>query len=195
MKYILGIDEAGRGCLAGPVYVAAVLFYENYNNPSIKDSKLLTPEKREYAYSIIKENAVWYQFYWLSNLVIDNLGISKAIYLLMRQLHEDTIKLFPNYNITTIIDGNFDPIKEEKTSYLIKADRKIIAVSAASIVAKVERDNYMKIIAKEFPQYSFETHKGYGTKKHINEILNYGLSSIHRKSFILSSKAMDYAKS
>lgn len=195
MKYILGIDEAGRGCLAGPVYVAAVLFDEEYICHSIKDSKLLKPEKREYAYSIIKEKAIWYQFYSLSNIVIDNLGISKAIYLLMKQLYEDAKKFYPDLDITTIVDGNFDPIKREKTFFLIKADRKITAVSAASIVAKVERDNYMKSISKYFPQYSFSFHKGYGTKKHIKEILNFGLSSIHRKSFILSSKAIDYAKS
>ncbi|HPC37687.1 MAG TPA: ribonuclease HII [Exilispira sp.] len=194
-RFILGIDEAGRGCLAGPVFVASVLFDQKYSCQNIKDSKLLNPEKRERAYSIIKEDAIWYQYYYLSNIVIDTIGISNSIYLLMRQLYYDVKNLFPQFDITTIIDGNIDPIKEENTFSLVKADRKILSVSAASIVAKVERDRYMKNISKYFSQYSFDEHKGYGTKKHINEILNFGLSTIHRKSFCLSKKAIEYARS
>ncbi len=194
-KYILGIDEAGRGSLAGPVYVAGVLLPEYYTNEKIKDSKLLKPEKREFAYSIIKEYSLFYQFYHLSNIVIDHLGISKSIYLLMNQIYLDVKKLFPELKIITIIDGNYNPIKEDYTYSIIKADSKITAVSAASIVAKVERDLYMKNIAKYISEYDFNIHKGYGTKSHISKILRYGNSIIHRRSFVLSEKAKKYAGS
>ncbi len=194
-KYILGLDEAGRGCLAGPVFVAAVLFEENYQNDNIKDSKLLKPEKREFAYNIIKKDALFYQFYYLNNLIIDHIGISKAIYLLMNSLYKDLIKIYPDINFIAIIDGNYDPIKKDNTYSLIKADSKIVSVSAASIIAKVERDNYMKKISKFFPQYNFTEHKGYGTKLHIREIIKNGLSIIHRKSFKISSRALKYAES
>lgn len=194
-KYILGIDEAGRGCLAGPVYVAAVLFNDLYSNSLIIDSKKLSPKDRELAYSIIKKDAIWYNFYSLSNPVIDNIGIAKAVYLLMNYLYNDVKQLFPDLDIFTIIDGIVDPVKQKDSCCIVKADQKITAVSAASIVAKVERDKYMKQISKFFPQYSFYKHKGYGTKSHINEIMNSGLSIIHRKSFSLSSKAIKYSKS
>lgn len=193
-RYILGIDEAGRGCLAGPVFVAATLFEEVYKSELIIDSKQLTPEKREIAYSIIKKDCLWYNYYYLSNIIIDSIGISKAIYLLMKQLYDDVCLFFPEIDFLAIIDGNHDPIKKQNSTCMIKADSKVLSVSAASIVAKVERDNYMKSISKEFPQFSFDIHKGYGTKKHINEIIEYGQTSIHRKSFQLSEKAIRYAK-
>lgn len=192
-KYILGIDEAGRGSLAGPVYVAATLFPENYLDENIKDSKLLSPKLRDKAYSIIKKEAIWHHFYSLSNLVIDSIGISKAIYILMRQLYYDAKLFFPELNILTIVDGNFNPIKENDSICMIKADRKIFSVSAASIIAKVERDRFMNSLSKIYSNYSFDSHKGYGTKKHINEILNFGATIIHRKSFIISDKAKKYA--
>lgn len=193
IKYILGIDEAGRGCLAGPVYVAAALFEAKYHNEKIKDSKLLNEKKRQEVYNIIKNDSIWYQFYYLPNLVIDDIGISRSIYLLMNKLYEEIKFLFPDLLIYTIIDGNYNPINKPDTSSQIKADRNVLAVSAASIIAKVERDIYMKSISNYFPQYSFSRHKGYGTKLHIREIINSGPSIIHRKSFILSDKAISYA--
>ena len=192
---ILGIDEAGRGCLAGPVYVAGVITYQGFFDNRIRDSKKLSPLQREESYKIIHQKTIWQNFYYLSNIVIDNIGIAKAIYLLMNQIYQDSIDLYGDFLQIVYIDGNYNPIKKPDTISYIKADDRIPAVSAASIIAKVERDRFMEKISIDYPAYSFSAHKGYGTKLHIQEIMKYGYSPIHRTSFKLSKRALQYAKS
>lgn len=179
MSYILGIDEAGRGAWAGPMTVGAVILGQ-YMLEELKDSKLLGKSKRKYLADLIHENAVSATVGWVSPVEIDEIGLTAATTLGIRRALENVEYL----NCEIVIDGHINYFEEYTNSRcLIKADRTIPAVSAASIIAKVARDEYMAKIAAKYPEYGFENHVGYGTKFHIDSLKKYGICSYHRKKY------------
>ncbi|MBL0686447.1 MAG: ribonuclease HII [Sulfurospirillum sp.] len=174
---LCGIDEAGRGCIAGPLVVAGVVLKNKIDN--IADSKVLSEKKREYLYKIIKKNAD-YKIVFCNNDMIDKKGLSYCLADSITTIKE----YFKEYEI--LMDGN-SSFGVSGIQTMIKADTKIPEVSAASILAKVSRDWYMYSISSKFSNYSFKRHKGYGTALHVKEISEFGYSKIHRKSFIIKS--------
>ena len=189
IKYIVGVDEVGRGPLAGPVAVCAFKMPVKFNTKSfgkLKDSKKLTPEKREEIFEklkkIKKEKIVDYFVSYETAMRIDKIGLSKAI----RNCLDKSItklKVKPN-ECTVLLDGGLKaPEKYKNQKTIIKGDEKERAIAFASIVAKVSRDALMCRLAKKYQKYSFEIHKGYGTKKHCKAIKKYGLSAEHRRCF------------
>jgi ribonuclease HII len=184
MKYIIGIDEAGRGPLAGPVSVGLVMISQKDRNilKGIKDSKKLSEKRREEWFEKLKkEKKVFYTCAMVGPKVIDERGISYAIRLAVKKVCLRTGKK----NCEILLDGILHApkiYKNQKT--IIKGDEKIPVISAASIVAKVTRDRKMKVLSKKYPKYEFEKHKGYGTKDHYIKIKKYGRCKIHRKSFL-----------
>lgn len=177
---ICGVDEAGRGPLAGDVYAAAVILNDSILIPGLNDSKKLSEKKREALYDIIIEKADAYCIATASVREIDEINILQATMLAMKRAVEG-LCIKCEY---ALIDGNKIPSLECKADYLIKGDAKSASVAAASVLAKVARDRYMKNIAEAYPQYAFEKHKGYGTKLHYEKILEYGPSEVHRLTFL-----------
>jgi len=174
---LCGIDEAGRGCIAGPLVVAGVVL--NKNIDGLNDSKVLSEKKREFLFDIIKENAE-YKIIFCDNNMIDEKGLSYCLGYAIKTIK----KHFNKYDI--LMDGNSSfGVQGVKTK--VKADATVPEVSAASILAKVSRDRYMYNIASQFSNYSFKKHKGYGTALHVKEISKFGYSKIHRKSFKIKS--------
>ncbi len=180
-KTVCGVDEAGRGPLAGPVCAAAVILPENCEIEGLNDSKKLSEKKREQLFDIIKEKAVDYCIALGSVEEIEEYNILEATFIAMnRAINGLDIK--PDY---ALIDGNRVPkgIKIQSET-VVKGDAKSASIAAASILAKVTRDRLMEEYDKEYPQYNFKKHKGYGTKEHTNLILKYGVSPVHRPSFL-----------
>lgn len=177
---IAGVDEAGRGPLAGPVCAAAVILPEGLIIDGINDSKKLTEKKREALFDVIKENAVSYSVQFVSPEVIDEINIRQATSLAM---HNAVKALNPGADYV-IIDGNDKIAYDLPYEYIIKGDAKSQTIAAASILAKVSRDRLMCSLDEKYPEYCFKKHKGYGTKLHMEMIRKYGVSDIHRKSFI-----------
>ncbi|WP_457639138.1 ribonuclease HII [Persephonella sp.] len=175
-RRIVGIDEAGRGPLAGPVVAVAVILPEKFPVPIDRDSKKLTPSQRKKLFHQIKENAAAVGIGIVENTVIDRINIYNATKLAMERALED-LKTEYDFIITDYV--KFDPYPHLSVK---KADEKSLSVAAASIVAKVVRDRIMEEYAKIFP-HSFDRHKGYSTELHREEIKKYGLTFIHRKSF------------
>ncbi len=174
---LLGIDEAGRGPLAGPLCVAGVVLKQKIKE--LNDSKKLSEKRREELYEKIIQNSE-YHIVFKSSCEIDQKGISTCLKESLREI----IQKLPHDDV--IFDGNSNfGVVGLKT--MVKADAKVVEVSAASILAKVSRDRYMKEIAKKYPQYEFEKHKGYGTKKHRELIAKYGKCQEHRESFKIKS--------
>lgn len=179
MSYILGIDEAGRGAWAGPLVVGAVILGD-YKFKGLADSKLLLRSQREKQADIIKSYSLATGLGWVTPAEIDRLGLSKATSLGM----ERAIRDIKHLTAEIIIDGHINYLPGyENTRCVIKADQTIPSVSAASIIAKVARDDYMRELSTRFPDYGFDTHVGYGTKKHLSSMLKHGLLDIHRRSF------------
>lgn len=184
-KYVVGIDEAGRGPLAGPVCAGAVLIGEETQlHPFVRDSKKMTEKRREEVFEYIKEQSLAYGIAMIEAEVIDELGIQEAVKMAMeealRQI-EEKIQQKADY---LIVDGtNVSTISGYHMEKIKAGDLKHYSISAASILAKVTRDRYMREIAKEYPNYCFEKHVGYGTKLHMENLIKYGPCSIHRKSF------------
>lgn len=178
-----GCDEAGRGCLAGPVYAAAVIWpKELVPPPFIKDSKLLSEEQREKACLYIKENAIAYGIASVSHEEIDEINILNASFLAMHR----AVDLLNESPTRLLIDGKrFNPYKNIAYECIIKGDNKFASIAAASILAKTARDQYMKALAQQFPNYGWLTNKGYPTKAHREAIRQYGSTPHHRKSFKL----------
>ncbi len=174
---LCGIDEAGRGCIAGPLVVAGVVL--NKNIDGLADSKILSEKKREELFPLIKENAD-YKIVFCDNNMVDKKGLSYCLRFAIKEIKE----YFKNCNI--LMDGN-SSFGINGVETMIKADAKVAEVSAASILAKVSRDRYMYDICDKFPNYSFTKHKGYGTALHVEEIKRHGYSKIHRKSFKIKS--------
>ncbi|MDA8299511.1 MAG: ribonuclease HII [Deltaproteobacteria bacterium] len=181
---ICGIDEAGRGCLAGPVVSAAVIIDKNKIPTGIKDSKQLTEPKRKEFYNIILSSAVSYSIGIASNLEIDKINIFKAAMLSMERAF-DGLSVKPD---VVIIDGPIVPkglsdISGLKVIPVIKGDDRVKVVSCASVIAKVFRDGLMADVDEKYPEYGFKKHKGYATVEHKKNIRKYGLTKIHRKTF------------
>lgn len=180
-RLVCGIDEAGRGPLAGPVCAAAVILPIGTDIDGLNDSKKLTEKKREMLFPMIIENATAYGIGFASEQEIDEINILNATFLAMSRAVE-ALGISPDL---LLIDGNQKPkigVGEEVT--VIKGDAKSVSVAAASVLAKVSRDRYMLEKSQEYPQYAFEKHKGYGTKLHYEKIAEYGVSPIHRKTFL-----------
>lgn len=177
MQSLCGIDEAGRGPLAGPLVVAGAIIKKPIKG--LDDSKKLTEKKREALFDTIIENTS-YHIVFTDNKTLDEIGISKALKNSIKEIME-TLK-----TDSYLMDGNTS-FGIQNLEHMIKADGKIPQVSAASILAKVSRDRYMYEIAHNYKNYSFSKHKGYGTKAHIQEIEEHGYSDIHRMSFKIKS--------
>ncbi len=177
---ICGVDEAGRGPLAGDVYAAAVIFDEDTVIDGINDSKKLSEKKREVLFDEIIEKAKAYYIATASIEEIEQLNILNAAMLAMKRAVEG-LKIKPQL---ALIDGNKSPDIEIPAQTVIKGDAKSQSIAAASILAKVARDRYMKELDEKYPQYQFSKHKGYGTKLHYEMIEKYGISPVHRPSFL-----------
>ena len=177
---ICGVDEAGRGPLAGPVCAAAVMLPPGIEIPGLNDSKKLTEKKRDALYDQICASAVTYGIAFASVAEIEELNILGATFLAMRRAVEQ-LKQTPGL---VLVDGNRDPGLPFETECVVKGDGKCADIAAASILAKVTRDRYMLEQAERFPQYGFEKHKGYGTAAHYAALREYGPSEIHRPSFL-----------
>lgn len=180
-KYVCGVDEAGRGPLAGPVCAAAVILPENIEIEGLNDSKKLSEKKREALFEVIKEKAVAYSIAYGSLEEIEEINILNATFLAMNRAISE-LKVNADF---ALIDGNQVPKGIEiPCQTVVKGDAKSASIAAASILAKVTRDRLLLEYDKEYPQYNFKKHKGYGTKEHTELILKYGPSPIHRISFL-----------
>ena len=175
---IAGIDGVGRGPLAGPVIAAAVILDRKNIPEGINDSKKIPKAKRILLAEKIKENSI-YAYGAASEIEIDEINILQASLLAMKRA-SDRLSVVPK---TTLIDGNFKPDIKNNTISIIKGDSKSVSIAAASILAKVYRDEIMLKYSKQFPEYGFQTNSGYGTKEHLSALKNYGITPIHRKSF------------
>ena len=177
---ICGVDEAGRGPLAGDVYAAAVIFNDNAFIDGINDSKKLSEKKRELLFDEIIEKAEAYCVSTASVEEIDTLNILQATFLAMKRA-VDGLKIKPEL---ALIDGNRLPPLDIPAKDIVNGDGLSASIAAASILAKVSRDRYMKEQAEKYPEYQFEKHKGYGTELHIRLINEFGPCEIHRRSFL-----------
>lgn len=185
---ICGVDEAGRGPLAGPVYAAAVILPTDVQIEGLNDSKKLSEKKREALFPVILETALDYGIGCASEREIDEMNILNATFLAMKRAVE---KLTVRPDLL-LIDGNRAPhIGAAREITVIGGDAKSMSIAAASVLAKVSRDRYMLEMAARYPQYAFEKHKGYGTKLHYEKLAEFGASPIHRLTFL---KNMDRAK-
>ena len=180
IQLICGVDEAGRGPLAGPVCAAAVILPPHLEIPGLNDSKKLSDKKRRELFPIIKEKAIAYGIAFADHHEIDSINILQATYLAMEraiaQLH-----VKPQY---ALIDGNRAKEFGLPVKTVVHGDSLSANIAAASILAKVTRDDYMEEMAKKFPEYKFDVHKGYGTKAHYEALDQYGMSPIHRVTFL-----------
>lgn len=177
---VCGVDEAGRGPLAGPVCAAAVILPRGCIIEGLNDSKKLSEKKREQLFDVITEKAEAYSIAMASEKEIDEINILQATFLAMRRA-VGSLEIKPDF---VIVDGNRDPLLGIKTMTLVKGDSLCESVAAASVLAKVTRDRYMLKLCEKYPEYQFQKHKGYGTKLHYEMIEKYGISDIHRKSFL-----------
>jgi ribonuclease HII len=181
----VGIDEVGRGCLAGPVVTGAVILPNDFNHKLIRDSKALSEKQRDEAYELIIKNAIAYSVQASSVKIIDKTNITEATFIAMHKCLDDLI-LTQGQDIKHIlVDGIvFNPYKNIPYSCIVKGDNTYTSIAAAAIIAKVERDNYMKKLHEIHPTYDFFSNKGYGTATHIKSIKEHGLIQAHRKLFV-----------
>lgn len=192
---VIGVDEAGRGPLAGPVFAAAVILDANYRISGLNDSKKLSEQSRTELSHIIKEKALAWQIASASVAEIDELNILQATLLAMKRAAEGLAINLAQKSAMVLVDGNQTPKIEiavqddDKTvmrvpvKTIIKGDAKMACIAAASILAKVARDQIMLELDKEYPEYAFAKHKGYGTKLHLSSLQQHGASPVHRQSF------------
>ncbi len=177
-----GTDEAGRGCLAGPVTAAAVILSENFENDLLNDSKQLSEKNRLILKPIIEQQAISFAVTHLEPIIIDKINILNAS---IQAMQESIMKLNP-LPLHIIADGNrFKPLNDIPYNCIIKGDAKFMSIAAASVLAKTYRDEYMNEIHKEFPMYNWKQNKGYPTKEHREAIRKYGITKYHRISFRL----------
>ncbi len=179
-EIVCGVDEAGRGPLAGPVCAAAVILPDGLVIEGLDDSKKLTEKKRDMLYDIICEEAIAYGIAFASVEEIEEMNILQATFLAMKRAVE-SLNVKPDL---ALVDGNQKPSLDIQARTLVKGDAKSPSIAAASILAKVTRDRLMTEIAEEYPQYEFPKHKGYGTKLHYEKIMEHGISPVHRRSFL-----------
>lgn len=185
-KYIAGTDEVGRGPMAGPLVAAAVILPENINVEGINDSKILTVKKRNQLYNEITENAVEIQVSFIDVETVDKINVLEA----SRRAMTDCIRKMKtkvDYILSDAVKLNFDIPNEN----IIKGDCKSASIAAASIIAKVTRDNYMIEMDNKYPNYGFKNHKGYVTKGHLQALKKYGVTKIHRQTFAPVKKVMN----
>lgn len=180
IEIICGVDEAGRGPLAGPVCAAAVILPKGLEIPGLNDSKKLTDKKRRELMPLIKEQAIAYGIGFASHEEIDQINILQATFLAMQRAL-DQLNIRPEL---ALIDGNRQKDFGIKVETVVKGDSRSANIAAASVLAKVIRDDLMEAMAEEYPGYGFEIHKGYGTKAHYEALRNLGPSPIHRVSFL-----------
>ena len=179
-RLVCGVDEAGRGPLAGPVCAAAVILPEEVNIPGLNDSKKLSDKRRREMYPLIKEQAIAYSIAFATEEEIDNINILQATYLAMQRAI-DGLQIKPDF---ALIDGNRAKDFGLPVMTIVGGDGLSASIAAASILAKVTRDDFMLELAKTYPQYGFEVHKGYGTKAHYEALAQFGPSKVHRMSFL-----------
>ena len=179
-KAVCGVDEAGRGPLAGPVCAAAVILPENTIIEGVNDSKKLSEKKREALFDVIKEQALSYSIAFASVEEIEEMNILNATMIAMKRAVEG-LDVKADY---AMIDGNRLPNLDIDSEFIIKGDAKSMSIACASILAKVSRDRLLYKYAEEFPEYSFDKHKGYGTKVHVEALKKYGPCKYHRLSFL-----------
>ncbi len=177
---ICGVDEAGRGPLAGPVFAAAVILPEGHIIEGVNDSKKLSEKKRDLLFDKIIDECVCYSIGTASEREIDEINILQATFLAMKRAF-DGLEIKPDL---ALVDGNQIPPVNADVLTIVKGDGKSASIAAASIIAKVSRDRYMIEFAKQYPQYEFERHKGYGTKLHYEKIAEHGICEAHRKTFL-----------
>ena len=177
---VCGIDEAGRGPLAGPVCAAAVVLPTDLEIEGLNDSKKLTEKKREALFDVVKEKALAYSIVMVDEKTIDEINILQATLLAMRRAVE-ALDVKPD---AALIDGNQKPGLSIEERTVVKGDAKSMSIAAASILAKVSRDRFMLELDEQYPQYQFAKHKGYGTKLHYECIEEYGISPVHRLTFL-----------
>lgn len=180
---ICGVDEAGRGPLAGPVVAAAVILPEGLMLQGLNDSKKISEKKREELFPLIKEQCVW-SIGLATEQEIDEINILNATFLAMRRAVEG-LDVIPDY---ALVDGNRDPRLSVPTTTLVQGDGKAACIAAASILAKVTRDHVMLSLDMQYPQYNFKKHKGYPTKEHYEAVREHGYSPCHRMSFFKKHK-------
>lgn len=176
-KLVLGLDEAGRGPLAGPLSAAGVIFPIGYENPDIYDSKSLSEKKRDMLYEQIMEDAFWFEIVEVTEEEIDRLNIYRA--------DQKAFSEIAMHSAVDVILTDAMPLPDEEREVfdLVKGDQKSISIAAASILAKVTRDRIMKEYDTLYPEYGFAKNKGYPTKQHMQAIEQYGITPIHRRSF------------
>ncbi len=183
-KYEAGIDEAGRGSLAGPVTAAAVILEKDFKNKDLNDSKKLSPKKRLELKKYIEKNALAYSVAFVNSSYIDKNNILNSTFKAMHMSLEG-LDIRPDF---IIVDGNlFKPYRDLKYKCIIKGDQQYKNIAAASILAKTYRDEYMSNLHLKFPEYDWIKNKGYGTKYHIDMIKKFGRTKYHRKSFQIKS--------
>jgi len=179
-QYETGTDEAGRGCLAGPVTAAAVILPDDFQHELLNDSKQLTEKLREYLRPVIEQEALCHHVAHIQPEIIDEINILNAS---IRAMQECIVKLSPTPNYI-IVDGNrFKPVNNIPYSCIVKGDSQYLSIAAASVLAKTYRDEYMNRLHEEFPMYNWKKNKGYPTLEHREAIRKYGITKYHRKSF------------
>lgn len=187
-EFEAGTDEAGRGCLAGPVTAAAVILHNDFTNTILNDSKQLSEKNREFLRPIIQEQAICYSITHLEPTIIDEINILNAS---IRAMQECITKLSP-LPLYIIVDGNrFKPINNIPYTCIVKGDSKHLSIAAASVLAKTYRDEYMNRIHEEFPMYNWKQNKGYPTKEHREAIRKYGTTKYHRMTFRLLPEQLE----
>lgn len=183
-----GCDEAGRGCLAGPVFAAAVILPEGFYHPKLNDSKQIPEDLRYELAEYIKSNVPAFSIASVDELHIDKINILNASILAMHKAL-DGLPVVPDF---VAVDGNrFKPWKNKPFSCEVKGDGRFMHIAAASILAKTARDDYMKKLHEKYPQYGWDKNKGYATKDHRDAIFKFGFCEFHRKSFILKETQMN----
>lgn len=179
---VCGVDEAGRGPLAGPVFAAAVILPDGCEIDGLNDSKKLSEKKREALFDVIKEKAISWSVASVDEKIIDEINILQATYLAMKNAVEG-LNVPADY---ALIDGNRMPPLSINGETVVKGDAKSMSIAAASILAKVSRDRFMLELDAKYPQYQFAKHKGYGTKLHYEMLTEHGISDCHRMTFLKS---------
>lgn len=177
---VCGVDEAGRGPLAGPVFAATVVLGRGQVIEGVNDSKKLSEKKREALFDKIKEEALYYSIASIDEKTIDEINILNATFLAMKKAVEG-LEIKPDF---AMIDGNKTPDLDIDCEAVVKGDANSVSIAAASILAKVSRDRYMLEMAEKYPEYKFEKHKGYGTKLHYEMLDEFGACEIHRQTFL-----------